>query len=194
MRTTLNPACPARILTAGIVALSACLATALASDFAIGEAIVKLKPGSGIDQALAAPQGLRKDSPVHGYVHRLGGRLNIPLSAKQLTSGREILLAVDQRGVKKRLRKELTQLLPGAQVKDLPGQAGVSVETRDSSALETLQSEIQDRTGWALAVQPAVGGLTLVVNLEALTLELVKRLTEQPDVRYAQPNFVLGHQ
>ena len=183
--------------------------------FVAGELIVGFAPGSPIGRALAGSSGkLEGNAALAEGLAALSREVGVPLAARQLTSGGELLLALDRDSLVEeclgRLRgnpnveraERLAQpvtilpspreelrvgLRPGSEAARLAAAARQGGE--QPPALESLASLL-------LPAHPAhptarLAGETeivLTLDLEALTLDLAARLEKRPDVRSVELN------
>lgn len=185
--------------------------------FALGEAIVLFKSGSEAGRLVASiPAGSdRPGAGLTGSIGNLSRELGTPVRLKQLLSGGNVLLEVDRVELCARIAERLgarsgvkhTQAL--AQSPGSPRTVGVRVEFDEHSpeaatvestagagretdpALQALADALAAGTG--LSFRPAAAParqLLLVVDLEALTLDLVARLRKLDSVESAQPNYL----
>ncbi len=189
--------------------------------FVPGEVIVKFSKDSkaGNILARAAKANWETDACLASYLSALSQELGIPLNAKQLTSGGELVLAIqtheltaklvarikqnprvvrteeskaEEKGIVAAPRSEvLVEFTKGSH------EAGVIARVRAqgldaSSSLQKLAGEMERDLGFKLETRVTKNNqLALVIKVDSLTLELVARLNKHADVEYAQPNFVL---
>lgn len=173
-----------------------------------GDLIVKFRDASEPGRQLAAVlTGQRTVASVAPLAARLSNDLDLPLVLVQVTSGREALLALDRaalvRGLLARAGREAVvqrATLPGAApgpASALPGpEVMLRIELRRGTPASALD---------ALAQRLAAGGLTrpellrdvggdtlrLRYDIDALTLALIARLQQRPEVEYVQANRLL---
>jgi hypothetical protein len=183
------------------------------SESAGGQVIVKFTAQSEAGQALAridlatigAPAG---DARLSEIARALGERIGVPLRLENLTSGRELLLAIDREklaaAVAERLRRRAD--VQGVEVADPTGSAGprLAVAFAPGSALaKTVASEARvalelppGKIGGPLEVEAAVQSsdrdrAVLALDLDALLSGLLARLEADPEVQYVQRNLQL---
>jgi hypothetical protein len=149
-----------------------------------------------------------EDARLNEIARAFGERIGIPVRLENLTSGRELLLAVDQERLAAALAERLRQRddVRSVEVAD-PAEAGaprLAVELEPGSALAaTVAREprvaldpLPGTGGSPVAVEAAVQSLegdraVLTLDLDALVSGLVARLEAEPDVQYAQRNLRL---
>lgn len=181
-----------------------------------GDLIVKFRDASEPGAQLAAVlAGQRTVASVAPLATRLGGELGVPLTLVQVTSGRETLLALDREALGRTLLaragreaavRHAVMTVPPA-TSGLPGSELVlRIETHRNTPAAT-----RDALGSRLAVgslaRPRVaavdggaggtggeaggGVLSLHYDIDALTLALIAKVQQRPDVEYAQANRLL---
>lgn len=186
-----------------------------------GEVIVKFKDsskaGKMVQDALRA--GAQPDPALTAYLAKLSEEIRIPFRAKQLTSGGEVVLSVQQQELTSRLREKLKQNHHVAEAEELDekektGPQGVGNQVRvtfrpGSREARALEKTPGDAKSLGADLRKFVDGLEkqlefavltrvsekqefmLAVNVNAVTSNLVERLKKRDDVQYAQPNFLL---
>lgn len=200
---------------------AASLQTSQTPPFVPGEVIVKFSEGSkaGAILARAAQGNWKTDACLASYLSALSQELGIPLKAKQLTSGGELVLTIqtheltaklvsrikqnprvvrteeskaEEKGIVAAPRSEvLVEFAKGSH------EAGVIARVRaqgldTSSSLQEFMEEVERDLGLKLQSRTTKNHrLVVVIKVDSLTLELVARLNKHADVEYAQPNFVL---
>jgi hypothetical protein len=182
------------------------------------EFIVKFKPGSAGDRAAAEAMQdpSRQPAAFAGLSESLGGETGIPVHIAAVTSGRELVMAVDSAAVTSAVLAGLTErpgvvraipLDTGPSPQAIPRDPVIAVEfTADSPigrrlaagrpeplaedpAFRELQDDIARIAGVPLAPLPNAVAFTLDVG--RLTTELGDRLKQRADVEYVQPNALV---
>lgn len=186
-----------------------------------GEVIVKFKDSSKAGAMVkdALRTDAQADSALAAYLAKLSEEIRIPFQAKQLTSGREIVLSVQQQELTSKLLQKLKQNHHVAEAAELDekektGSQGIGNQvrvkfrpgSREAKALAKTPGEAQSlgpdlrqfidglekQLGWALSPRVTEKReLILTVDINAVTSNLVERLKKRDDVQYAQPNFLL---
>ena len=170
--------------------------TALGGEpqFVPGELIVAFKKDT---EAGAITAALSKgDSAGRGrldaYVDGLSAKLAIPIKTKRVGSGGDVLLAIDLPELRARL---ISQLKGDPRVvRATPAEAGgeVRLQLAAGASLPEVTRRLAKDLGFALASRTTPKNELFVdVDDRALTLHLVERLRQLPEVEYAQPNFVV---
>lgn len=209
------------VLVALATSSAASLQTSQTPPFVPGEVIVKFSEGSkaGAILARAAQGNWKTDACLTSYLSALSQELGIPLKAKQLTSGGELVLTIqtheltaklvsrikqnprvvrteeskaEEKGIVAAPRSEvLVEFAKGSHEADVISR--VRAQSLDaSSSLQELAGEMERDLGFKLETRVTKNNqLALVIKVDSLTLELVARLNKHADVEYAQPNFVL---
>jgi len=209
--------------------LSACQASASVPSAAesaappasvAGDLIVKFSDGSTAGKEVASIlAGQKTVDDSRTTVDRLAGQLQVPLVPVRVTSGRELLLAVDRGEITRRLersaasRKDVERVIPlDAEQKVLPADqltyevrpgAGSDLQrqlARDAAArvpsvrAQQLAAEIAgDFAAHSRASFDEHDRLLLTLDVTALTRSAVERLQKLPEVEYAQANQILKH-
>lgn len=189
--------------------------------FVPGQVIVKFTAEGSGGRALAQADrdDLETDTGLTHYLAVLSRDVAVPLRIERLSSGDELLLAIDLEA----LRSELLTHLRGdprvesAEEREVTPEAGLdeagsealvqfiagseaaaTVRTSHAEGLETspeCQALARDLLG-DLGHQPVtrIAGdseLVLGIDVRELTKELAARLRERPDIEYAQLNILL---
>lgn len=176
---------------------------AVASASVAGDVIVKFRDESQSGRVVAPI--LTGQSPIDSaasLASDLSSELGSPLSPVRVTSGRELVLAID--------RERLGQIISrrAAGVSDIrsvkPGDASASL-----SAQQQLEFVVQSNPG--SDVEKAMGEITgsfrpharsriekdgqwvLSIDMAGLTRQTVEQLQKRGDVEYAQSNLILKH-
>ena len=176
-----------------------------------GEVIVKFTTKSqGAELvARAAAKGALPDAELNKHVQSLAKKVEIPLAVKQLGSGGNVILTVEQTDLLVTLAQKLKARpnVEQANVTPLGGETVQAIEVRfvpgslEANALAQIRISGYDlrsiivplERDYSLKLNGQIsnaGFLLLKLDLNALTIDLSRRLAEQPDVEYAQPNFV----
>jgi hypothetical protein len=169
-----------------------------------GDLIVKFRDTSDGGVALAGVLGgTRTLVSAEPVAVRLSDALGVPLKLVQVTSGREALLAIDrdalQRSLAQRAAREsgVARALPVAPAPGLPpDQLSVRLELAQQAVPQGLAARLATPPTSGSLLQPrlhadASGATLLSYDLAGLTLALLERLKQQPDVEYAQANRLL---
>lgn len=202
---------------AAVAAAGPCGAPGRAAEepFVVGELIVGFEPASPIGRASAeAGGGLKGNRALDQGLAELSREVGVPLLARQLTSGGELLLVLDREalvaewlgrlrrnpnveGAERLAHGETILPLPREEVRVglRPGSEAARLATAahrggaqppDLGALESLLSPHPlAPTAVRLAGESEV---VLSLDLEALTLSLVRRLERSPDVGSVELN------
>lgn len=157
--------------------------------------------------AIAEPVG---DTRLVEVARGLGERIGIPLRLESLTSGRELLLAVDHQALTSVLAERLRQRdgvtgvevlqragyerAPRLEVEFEPDSAfAETIASGQQLALEALSGDGPARLGIEAEVQfHDRNHAVLALDPEALMTTLLARIEADPDVQYAQPNLRLS--
>jgi len=166
-----------------------------------GDVIVKFRDSSEAGAALAAVLGgtrpLESAAPVAA---RLSTELGVPLRLVQVTSGREALLAIDRdellRTLAQRAAREPGVARAVASPPAAPGlpseQASVRIEFKPGASPQALAAKLASGSLLRPRLHADPAGVTLLsYDMAGLTLALLERLKQQPDVEYAQANRLL---
>jgi hypothetical protein len=168
-----------------------------------GDLIVRFTEGSVADKlverALPAADPVPLVAPL---AERLGRSLDADLLALGLTSGRELVLAIDRQRLAARMLARLradsavrSAEVPPGQAQRLPASTlAFKVQLAgNGSAAQALGSRLG--AAGPLRIAQAQGtDLTLEYDVAAWAEQLVQRLQREPEVRYAQLNRVLRPQ
>jgi hypothetical protein len=188
--------------------------------FVPGEVIVKFRAGTPAARATseaAAAAGGGAEAKLGPQIQGLSDAVGVPLRFRRLGSGGDLLLAVDGG----RLQQKLLDALRGAagvtQVEPISATgtgeklsgvrirfAPTSLEARDVARAAALPSRegplellevtrrLQLRVGFPLANRLGDSGeLVVEPDLAALTRDVVHRLSQRPDIQYAQLNHIV---
>jgi hypothetical protein len=182
-----------------------------------GEIIVKFmtdsETGLAITRALDEPNfdvGQLQDT-----ADELADRCGLPLKAKRLTSGAEVLIELDLASLMERLQIGLSMRpdVESVSLENLPGNSplhpkvtllvNLAPESRSAALLERARSTettalaelVCGLTGDAevpvLGTPMTANTLGLIANVEALLEQLLSCLHRHTDIEYAQPNPIL---
>jgi hypothetical protein len=183
------------------------------------ELIVKFKPGSQAQEAVeeARRGGADAAATLTSTTRSLSETTEVPLSFSKLTSGREVVFAIDAQAITDQLTQfadgleHVGAIRPAALNEGKPtfppgprlvletvrgSPSALSCEHADvancDAALRDMADTASRETG--LPVQTEMLGeneILLTVDMEALTSRLLGHLKARPDVEYAQPNLML---
>ncbi|HET6521548.1 MAG TPA: hypothetical protein VFG47_17280 [Geminicoccaceae bacterium] len=183
------------------------------------EAIVKFAPGTAALQAVEQASGAASAASrqqLRALEQTLSREAGLPVVVRQLTSGREAVLAVDLQAIAAKLVRALEgePEVEGARLVDDPasapgparpvtvtvqptpgGSLAQALATAGSagsdSALGRLEAAVEREVGAPIAAEVS-SPTTLTVRLDtrALTGQLMDRLRAMPEVEYAQPNYL----
>lgn len=166
-----------------------------------GDVIVKFRDTSEAGASLAAVlSGTRTMESAAPVAARLSAELGVPLRLVQVTSGREALLAIDRdallRSLAQRAAREPGVARAVASPPAAPGlpseQASVRIELKPQASPQSLATKLASGTLLRPRLQTDPTGATLLsYDMTSLTLALLERLKQQPDVEYAQANRLL---
>ena len=215
-----------------IMALGLALAKPLGAEVklrspqtAMAELIVKFVAGSEAQQVVnaAVQEGIQRNAGLTRLAQTLSDQLNVPLQAQRVTSGRELVCAVDINAMAQQVAAHLQRRddvqratpMPTDPATQGPGHRNPKVlieftpdsnaaktlakalreSPESSSALQGLAESVGDELDLPLTMQPEdVQRLVLSVDMESVIAELVERLRQRSDVEYAQPTFLLKPQ
>lgn len=180
--------------------------------FVPGEVILRFKPNSEPAKMLgSSPPGSNQPAAAFvSYLRALSAEANISIRVKQLLSGGSLVLEIDKSALSDRSRDRLRahpnvqQALatPPDPAAPRPSRIAFQVEFVEKSAeaaavskagpqLQAVAESLSKQTGLPLTAELSPSRqLLLIIDLEALTLDLVARLRKLADVEYAQPNFI----
>ena len=177
------------------------------------QVIVKFSSQSEAGQALAqldlaTVENPAEDARLLEIARRFGERIGVPLRLERLTSGRELLLAVDHEALaataarRLRQRDDVIRVAVSGSDTEAPR---LTVEFEPESAFaEKVASEtrvaLESRSGASGSLVEVVAEVlssdgnraVLALDLDALMTGLLTRLEADPDVQYAQRNLRLG--
>ena len=179
------------------------------------QVIVKFVAGSEAGRAVAAAlaHGLEGSAEIAALAATLSRELEIPVRIERLTSGQELLIALDLAALSARLRRyfeaheevlrvrpldvvgtsERLYSRPGVRLELRPGSPShrVLAEPRaaevEDPALRALTEDASQALGLPLSAT-AAATLDVTLDPEALTETLLQRLSERADVEYAEVN------
>jgi hypothetical protein len=139
------------------------------------------------------------------FLEVLSRELGVPLRPAEVTAGSELVLSIDTDRLRTSLTGKLqadgrvesveTRTLEPRYVLELP-QTHFIVRLKDSAPrsesdfLESLEKDL----GAPLKRIDSGDDLTLAIDIQRLTLDLVEKLKARPDVAYAQTNNLLQRQ
>ncbi|MBI5716442.1 MAG: hypothetical protein HZC37_02000 [Burkholderiales bacterium] len=171
-----------------------------------GDLIVKFRDTSEAGRQLAAVlAGQRTVASVAPLAAQLSSELGVPLLLAQVTSGREALLALDRAALGRSLlaragREASVQkavLTVPPQGSGLPGaELVLRIELRPNTAA-AVREALPGRLVLATLARPQAaadggdGALRLRYDIDALTLALIAKVQQRPDVEYVQANRLL---
>jgi hypothetical protein len=188
--------------------------------FVPGEIILRFASKSKAAE-LVASASARSNQPnasLSAYIESLAQETGIPFQIKQLGSGGNLIIAIQQNTLIANLLnhvrrnpnvKEAKSL--SRQVAPLANQALVQIDflpnsceaevlakieasgRKTSSELDLIIEKVQRESGISLKAQVASSrALLMTLDLNTLTINLATRLAKLADVEFAQPNFVRG--
>jgi len=169
-----------------------------------GELVVRFAEGSPLAERVASTKAPAEDAALAAELERSLGALGVPWTARQVTSGGELVLTIERERLRARLEARLTErpeivaVAPEPERKRIRPASTFAVRLTEvtpgteAGALERATAQLASETGWPLAFAPADGSPRVVLDLRALTLALVERLNARPDVEYAQANPALS--
>ncbi len=198
----------------------ACASTGEEARFVPGEVIVKFRAGTPAARATseAAAAGGGAEAVLAPQIQKLSDGVGVPLRFKRLASGGDLLLAVDGGRLQQKLleaARGADSVIEVEPIHEAPGAgelaAGVRARLAPSSPearevaraaalprreepLEPLEvtRRLQSRVGFPLANRLGDSGeLVIEPDLAALTREVVRRLSERPEIQYAQLNHIV---
>lgn len=180
---------------------AAASASRSAAPVVAGDLIVKFRdasePGVALAAVLAGTRTLGSAAPV---AVRLSAETGVPLKLVQVTSGREALLAVDRdallRSLAQRAAREPGVARAEPVVPAAPGLPSDLASVRLQLQPGAAPTGLADKLASGELLRPKLGraadGATLLnLDVAALTLSLLERLKQHPDVEYAQANRLL---
>lgn len=163
------------------------------SAFAPGEVVVRFGPGS---------EGrLRAAEPAHArilpFLDRVSREIGRPLRLGRTSSGGELVLQLDSAALVARLEAALRsrpetqnawriRTTEDGPAEGLSARVGADVRGDAKKLARAMARELE----LPVVERPLrQGQYVFEVDLHALTLDVVRRLKERPDVDYAQPNY-----
>ena len=174
-----------------------------------GDLIVKFRDASEPGAQLAAVRsGQRTVASVAPLAARLAAELGVPLVLVQVTSGREALLALDRETLGRALRARagreagVQEAAMAPQAAGLPGPELVLRLSTQGNMAGTARDALGARLAIGTLARPRVvaqgegagRALSLHYDIDALTLALIARLQQRPEVEYVQANRLLRPQ
>lgn len=189
-------------------------------QFVSGEWIVKFQPTSAIELSLNQLdlKDILGNAEVTAYMDNLSRKLDVPVQTRQVTSGREFVLAANRKALVDLLIKRLTHEACIKKVYKAQERRGVlgSVDTQavvvelvDGSdaekrlamayshphnkvdILEKLAADLSEYSGYKLRSQLMSNRrIAVSIDFAALTQVVLERLKKHKDVKYAQLNFI----
>lgn len=177
--------------------------------FAGGEMIVKFTKTSPIGKLIdrAGNQRSKNDKELTEYIAGLSNSLNTSLVVQSITSGTELLLAINKEVMLSNLRNMLKEHPSIVEIQPIPIDGAekslyrdkefaikFSPASKESKVLlgNQVTKSISEKTSFKLTSRLlADGRLAVGIDIRLTTLELVERLRNRDDVMYAQPNFIL---
>lgn len=201
------------------LAAAATYAVTPAPAYVAGDLIVKFVDASEAGKLLAqVVAGTKPTDAAVPIAARLSAELGVPLVAAQVTSGRELVMAIDR----DKLKQAMTQLagrdpavrqvtprdpprtvLPAEQLvfavelsRDSAAQRHVAQAAAAGRTTSPAVQKLVVRLTAGMSPQPVGrvderGQLVLIMDIAVLTRDLVERLRLRADVEYAQVNIVL---
>ncbi len=213
---------PVTVALAAALAVAACASHADPPSqeeprYVPGELIVGFRAGSDASQAVSTAMagGLVADPAMDDYLKALSERVGLPCAVRQITSGGEILLALDEEALASTIAEaaaamgavQSAEARPAAESRfgpshevavqfDAASAEGKSMATAAAgaeppSSVGRWISQLGEELGLKLRGSVGEGGLVLTVDLGWATQELMKRLREQPEVAFVEPNQLL---
>jgi hypothetical protein len=166
-----------------------------------GDVIVKFRDASEPGAALAAVLGgTRTVESAAPLAARLSESLGVPLKLVQVTSGREALLAIDRDALLRSLAERAARepgvvraiTVPPASAGLPAKQASVRVELSPQAVPQALAARLASGNLLKPRLHDQAPGTALLsYDMTGLTLTLLERLKQQPEVEYAQANRLL---
>lgn len=180
-----------------------------------GEVIVKFsgKSKGAALSARALAEGNPSNAELSSYFQSVSSEVGVPLEVKRFSSGSNVIVAVRKPELVANLLKRL-QDNPSVEDAHVVSQQSASVPTiavnfkedapeakalaraakigvESSTEVQAITEKLEQECRVALSAR--VGSphqFLLTPDLQRLTLELAARLSQRPDVEYAQPNFI----
>jgi len=169
-----------------------------------GELVVRFAKGTPLAERVARSAAPAADEALAAELARSLAPLGVPLAARQVTSGGELVLTIERERLREMLEARLTACTeivataPEPERKLVRPASTFAVRVvelapgADAAALERATAAVAQETGWPLAVATDAGVSRVVLDLRQLTLTLLERLRARSDVEYAQPNQALS--
>jgi hypothetical protein len=171
--------------------------------FVAGELIVKFAAASEAARLAASPAAARDArGALASVTDRLSRDVGVPLEARRVLSGGEVLIAVGLPSLARQLLAEvrkdaalrnatLEEPVEKGKTRARPAvRARVAQPSTDAGA---LTRRLSGSLGFPVTSRAADGDeILLFVDGEAVTLRTLDRLKGRPEVEYAQPNYLLG--
>jgi hypothetical protein len=169
-----------------------------------GELVVRFAKGTPLAERVARTAAPAADEALAAELARSLAPLGVPLAARQVTSGGELVLTIERERLRELLEARLTACpeivttAPEPERKRVRPASTFAVRVVelapgvDAAALGRATAAVAQETGWPLAVAADAGVSRVVLDLSQLTLTLLERLRARPDVEYAQPNQALS--
>lgn len=197
------------VIAASSAALASAGSTGRAASAPIvsGDLIVKFRDATEPGRDLAAVLGgQRTVASMAPLATRLSGELGVPLVLMQVTSGREALLALDRPALTRTLVARASQQAavrsatadgPAAGVGLPSAELALRLELRDAAPAADLAARLAPEGLPAPRLQRLAGtprsahSWRAHYDIDALTLALIAKLQQRPDVEYVQPNRLL---
>ena len=179
------------------------------ASFVPGEVIVKFAEGSpGAPPVTRSGENPLEEPAFSSFLLSLSKEVGIPFQPAQVTSGREVLIAIDEVQLRESLLRRLRQ---DSRVKDVEAVTperkyisdkpqthfvvALSDPLRSESERQRFTADLEKDLGIPLARSvSAENDLVLILDLKPLTLQLVAKLQTRAEVEYAQTNAVLEPQ
>jgi hypothetical protein len=172
-----------------------------ATSIVTGDVIVKFRDASEAGASMAAVLGgTRTVASLAPVAARLSDTLGVPLKLVQVTSGREALLAIDRDALMRSLAERAARepgvvraiTIPAAAAGLPSEQASVRVELTPQAVPQALAAKLASGSLLRPRLHNDSTGATLLsYDMVGLTLTLLERLQQQPEVEYAQANRLL---
>lgn len=195
---------PARawLAVAATCLVAACHAGPTEPQSVTGDLIVKFRDSSATAQELApVVTGAKPAADAQSVVTRLGRELGVPLRVASVTSGRELLLAVDRDAVSKAIEKSAARQTGIRAVQSVA--AAQSVLPAPQMQFEVIPepgaptpsaAQLAGRFADYAAVSADMDRMVLTIDMAELTRATAEKLGKDPQVEYAQLNLVMRHQ
>jgi hypothetical protein len=168
-----------------------------------GELIVKFVATSEAARVVARSTAAADVGEAFASVtDRLSREVGLPLEARRVLSGGEVLLALSLPALTERLLAEVRkdEALRSAALDERaeagphhPSPAVRARLSRPGADVPALRARLSGRLGFALASRAAgEDEVLLFADVDAVTQRALDVLKARPDVEYAQPNYLLG--